>query len=188
MYLYLVRHTTPDVAPGMCYGQTDLDVARSFEAELMTLQAKLAHLSHATLFSSPLQRCKKLANAFTHLGKVQEDTRLMELNFGEWEMQPWENIPQGMIETWADDHVKKAPPNGESFLALAERAQDFFDELRQHSIEHAVVFTHAGVIRALLSSFLGMPLTHAFRLQVDYGHVTVLHCKEPAPALLKFNM
>ena len=171
MYLYLVRHTTPAVAPGMCYGQTDLDVASSFAEELKTLQIKLAHLSNAAIYSSPLQRCKKLADAFAHLGAVKEDVRLKELNFGDWEMQPWEKIPQGIIETWADDHVRKAPPNGESFLALAERVQGFFDEIRQHPVEHVVIFTHAGIIRALLSQFFGIPLSHAFRFQVDYCQV-----------------
>lgn len=188
MHLYLVRHTTPDVPLGVCYGQTDVDVAASFADEVLQVQSNLSHLSEACLYSSPLQRCKKLANQFAHLGTITEDARLKELNFGDWEMRPWSTIPQGVIETWADDHVRHAPPNGEAFVALAERCQHFFDEVRAQSAEHVVVFTHAGVIRALLSQFLGMPLTHAFRLQVDYGRVTHLHCREPAPALVRFNV
>jgi len=35
MEIYLIRHTTPDVAKGICYGQTDLDVANTFEEEVI---------------------------------------------------------------------------------------------------------------------------------------------------------
>lgn len=30
MDIYLIRHTTPAIAKGICYGQTDLDVTANF--------------------------------------------------------------------------------------------------------------------------------------------------------------
>ena len=33
MLIHLIRHTTPDIETGICYGQTDLDVSDSFEKE-----------------------------------------------------------------------------------------------------------------------------------------------------------
>lgn len=175
MKLYLVRHTTPDVAPGICYGQTDLDVAASFHDEFARLHPKLSHLQQPLLFSSPLQRCYKLAQATAehlNLGEIKQDHRLLELHFGDWEMQPWNDIPRGVIDVWAEEHVQKAPPSGESFHALHLRAKSFLDELTASGAEHAVVFTHAGVIRALVAEALNLPLMHAFRLQVDYASVT----------------
>jgi len=31
--IYLIRHTTPKVEKGICYGQTDLNLADTFEQE-----------------------------------------------------------------------------------------------------------------------------------------------------------
>jgi len=176
MELYLVRHTTPDVLPGTCYGQTDLDVAASFGQELTAVQAKLMHLPQAVVYSSPLQRCLKLATASAealNLGEVTQDARLLELHFGEWEMQAWNDIPRGLIDVWAEEHVMQSPPQGESFHALHARAKSFLGEVSANECEAPVlVFTHAGVIRALVAEALNLPLMHAFRLQIDYASVT----------------
>lgn len=189
MHLYLVRHTQPQVASGICYGQTDLAVANNFSAEAEKVKQKLAHLQSAAVYSSPLQRCSVLANVFSHLGTAKLDARIMELNFGDWEMQKWDDIPNGVIEAWAEDHVLQAPPNGESFQSLSQRCVDFLKEVStntQH--ENIVIFTHAGAIRALLAHALGLPLHHAFRLHVDYGSVSILNVQGQYHTLTKLNV
>jgi alpha-ribazole phosphatase len=96
MDVYLVRHTTPDVDSGVCYGQADVGLADSFESEWLILRSKLAHLATPVVFSSPLQRCAKLAQrAVDHFNFSSPfiDARLMELNFGDWELKAWQDIP-----------------------------------------------------------------------------------------------
>ena len=44
MEIYLVRHTTPDVAKGICYGQADIDVTATFLAEAAGHNDLLAQL------------------------------------------------------------------------------------------------------------------------------------------------
>lgn len=176
MDLYLVRHTQPDVAEGVCYGQADLDVACSFQDEWMQIQPKLSHLKNAAIFSSPLQRCLKLAQATQghfNTSDIKIDKRLMELNFGDWELKPWSDIPQGIVGEWTDAHIQQRPPNGESYLDLHMRAKSFFNEIQTASnTTESLVFTHAGVIRALVAEALNLPLTHAVKLQIDYGSVS----------------
>lgn len=172
MELYLIRHTAPDIAAGICYGQSDVDVAQSFPAELEQVRNKLAHVIPARIYSSPLQRCSKLAEALA-LGEVRHDARLKELDFGDWELKRWNDIPRGLVDVWAEDHVMQAPPKGESFHALYLRAKHFLHEVSTNPSEQTVlVFTHAGVIRALLSEALNLQLTDTFRLQIDYSGVT----------------
>jgi alpha-ribazole phosphatase len=66
----------------------------------------------------------------------------MELNFGEWEMQHWDDIPRGMVDVWAQDHLEQAPPQGESFQALHLRAKSFLQEIcASCSSNVAIVFT-----------------------------------------------
>jgi len=182
MNIYLIRHTLPKVAPGICYGHADVDVADTFEDELKKLQPKLSHVIQPLLISSPLRRCLKLANEvakYSETFAVQTDERLMELNFGDWELRNWHDIPQGIVAEWSDEHIRQAPPNGESYVQLHTRAKHFFEELSvRKDIEHVLVFTHAGVIRALVSELSGMPLTAAASIAVDYGsmtHISVEH-------------
>jgi len=177
MEIYLVRHTTPQIEAGVCYGQTDLDVADSFAQECEVLYEKLRHLTEAAVYSSPLKRCSQLAAAVTArlaFASAVHDHRLMELHFGEWELKRWDDIPRGLIDVWAQEHVMQAPPQGESYHALHLRARDFLEEVSANKHAAAVIFTHAGVIRALLAEVLNLPLMHAFKLQIGYGSVTKL--------------
>lgn len=176
MDVYFVRHTTPDVLPGVCYGQADVGLASSFDDEWQLLSSKLVHLNEPLVFSSPLQRCfvlaQKTVRHFSFSAPVKDD-RLLELNFGDWELKSWQEIPQGIVGDWTDEHVKQAPPNGESYADLHRRSCAFLSELAKHEDDKQVlVFTHAGVIRALVAEALNVPLREASRVTVDYGSVT----------------
>ena len=62
MKIYLIRHTQPAIAKGICYGSTDLDVASTFLEEAAAVKAVLPAITTQTkILSSPLQRCHKLA-------------------------------------------------------------------------------------------------------------------------------
>ena len=176
MDVYLVRHTRPQVPTGVCYGQSDLGLADSFETEWSMLKPKLEDLTRPLVFSSPLQRCAQLAQrAVDHFNfsTPLTDARLLELNFGDWELKSWCDIPQGVVGEWTDEHVKQAPPNGESYADLHIRAKAFLADLaRDKNNKQALIFTHAGVIRALVAEALNVPLREASRVEVNYGSVT----------------
>ena len=93
MKLTLVRHTSLQIAEGICYGQSDIDVSINFASELSQLKQKLIHEQIDAVYASPLQRCSKLAYALGFDG-ITHDERLKELHFGDWEMQSWNDIPQ----------------------------------------------------------------------------------------------
>ena len=176
MDVYLVRHTTPDVPSGVCYGQADVGLAESFDAEWATLKPRLECLENPLVFSSPLQRCttlaKKVVDHFNYSSPLI-DPRLLELNFGDWELKSWRDIPQGILGEWTDEHVKQAPPNGESYADLHIRAKAFLADLaKDQNSKQALIFTHAGVIRALVAEALNLPLREASRVEVNYGSVT----------------
>lgn len=190
MNIYLIRHTLPDVLPGICYGHADLGLADSFATELQSLQAKLAHITNPVLVSSPLRRCFILAESLAQhfdIPAVNKDVRLMELNFGDWELKNWADIPQGVLNEWSDAHIREAPPNGESYVDLHTRANEFFVELASKLHEHVLVFTHAGVIRALIAEISGMPLTAAANIEVDYGSVTHVVVENGVTRLERIN-
>lgn len=183
MKLTLVRHTSLQIASGVCYGQSDVDVAISFMQELAATKAKLSDIKVDVVFSSPLQRCVKLASALG-LNPIQQDDRLKELHFGDWEMQAWDDIPREYFDEWAQNYAVMSPPNGETFSQLQARGIDFIDEmLNQYHKSHVLVVTHGGMIRALLAHVLNMQLKGLFRITVDYGSITQIDFSDEIPRI-----
>ena len=88
MQLFLIRHPPPAVAPGLCYGSTDLALAAPAGASAAPIRAALPQ--DIAVFSSPLRRCRELA-AQLHAAP-RHDERLREMHFGAWEMQAWSSI------------------------------------------------------------------------------------------------
>jgi len=183
MQLHLIRHTTPAVQPGICYGQSDVDVTATFPEEAQAVRNKLSAIAPVAIYSSPLTRATKLA-ATLRLGVTCHDTRLMEMDFGAWEMLAWESIPREQLDHWGQAYTRVAPPKGETFTALHARATEFLQELKtRHHGQDVIVVTHAGVIRALLAEVLNLPLTEVFRFHLDFGGVTQLRFGDNLPAV-----
>lgn len=174
MKLFLIRHTSLQVPSGICYGQSDIDIASSFYDEALITQQNLIQTPFDAVYTSPLQRCLKLANTL-NLGEPILDNRLMELNFGDWEMLAWDSIPRDIFDEWAHNYADLAPPNGETFSQLQQRGIHFLEDiLIQYPTSNIAVVTHGGMIRALLAYVLNMPLKGLFRFTIDYGSITQL--------------
>lgn len=187
MHLYLIRHTTVQIPADICYGRSDVDVAATFTAEQKKVRDKLAGISWDAVYSSPLQRCTKLANTLT-VHEIFLDDRLKELHFGDWEMQAWNDIPRDILDSWAGDYVHSAPPHGESFSQLHARVKAFIAEISPHSQhKNIAVVTHGGVIRALLAEALQLPLQRAFEFSVAPASVTQISWLDAVPQVGYIN-
>ncbi|MBR7792697.1 histidine phosphatase family protein [Undibacterium sp. FT147W] len=146
MLLHLIRHTKPVIAPGICYGQSDLAVALS-DCSSLAASLKSCWPAHIPVYSSPLQRCTQLANLLSSTPRM--DTRIMELNFGHWEMQAWEQIPRTEIDAWAADVVHYHPGQQENLVQMAGRVSAFLHDLHATAEPEAVIVCHAGVIKMI---------------------------------------
>lgn len=169
MEIYLIRHTTPDIQKGMCYGQYDLNTTGSFEEEVRCIKPHLP-ASIGKIYSSPLTRCKKLAETLFPQHPIQYDDRLKEINCGAWEMRLWDEIQQEELQAWMSDFVNATMPEGESYLKLYKRVIDFFTSIPvQDSI---AIVSHGGVIRSLLSHIENVELVDSFKaFSIRYGCV-----------------
>lgn len=170
MEIFLIRHTTPLVEKGTCYGQTDLDVTDSFHAEANMIKTHLPD-SIVAVYSSPLQRCKKLAQHLFPHNPINLHNNLMELNCGSWEMQKWDDIPRHEIDPWMNDFVTVSTPKGESYIDLHQRVVACFQQISQLSGPSAIV-AHGGVIRSILSHITQTALMDSFNaFKLHYGCV-----------------
>lgn len=169
MQVFLIRHPRPQVAAGICYGQLDLPAVEVLQTAA-TLRTQLP--PGLPLISSPLQRCRLLAEALHPSPRI--DARLMEMHFGEWEGKHWDEIGIEALDAWAADVLHHAPPGGESAAMLQARSVACLNTLAAEWVSACVVVTHAGVIRATVGHAQQLPASEWSQLKFDYGECVKL--------------
>ena len=193
MKLILVRHPAPDVASGVCYGSSDVAVAPHILAAARA-SLRISLPANTPLYTSPLSRCAALASMLTgdlQASQLTHDARLMEMDFGSWELRAWQDIERGDIDAWAFDLAHYRPGGGENVLAMASRIALFLDELLREQHAAVIIICHAGTIRLLSALQAGLPLAQTALLaassahKIAYGAVVTLDFQRPivAPAV-----
>jgi alpha-ribazole phosphatase/probable phosphoglycerate mutase len=168
MKLFLVRH-----------GQTDWNIARRFQgqsdvplnqtgikqAKALAGQLSAQHID--ALYSSDLQRALETAKVISGLSgykpDLHSDSRLREINFGDWEGLTYKEIKEKYPTALAErenDIYKNAPPNGETLEQLCARVRSMLDELyAKHKDQTVLVVAHGGVLQILLCLALNIKPT-----------------------------
>lgn len=170
MEITMIRHTSVAVPKGVCYGQSDVALAPTFEEEAAVVKDCLHDCRFDAVYCSPLSRCRLLAG-YCGYGDAVLDTRLMEMNFGEWEMLAFDKIADPRLQDWYADYINTRVPGGESFRDQQERVKSFLREMATFGLDKIVVFTHGGVIMQTML-LTGMATTdNVFSMQPPYGAV-----------------
>lgn len=146
MEIVLIRHTSVDVPPGVCYGQSDVPLRPTFPTEAASVLERLKpYRPFDHVFTSPLSRCVRLAGYCGYLD-AERDDRLKEIDFGEWEMQPFDHIDDPRLQEWYADYLHVAATGGESFAMQYRRVSHFLGELRTRPYRRVAIFAHGGVL------------------------------------------
>lgn len=180
--LWLWRHPRPDGAAGRCVGQTDLPVNRR-------RAKRLAHRIRATarqqclpraVWTSPLRRCADVGRWLARWGwRHHIDARLMELDFGAWDGQPWTAIAWADVQAWEADFTGHAPGGGESLAVMAQRVADWVQQpapadAAPMARSPRLLVAHAGVMQLLGwaagRADAGLPLAGRLCALLDAAH------------------
>lgn len=171
MEIHLIRHTAVDNPENLCYGFAEMPLRKDYPENFKSLD--LDH-DFDLVISSPAQRCCLLADYFKF--EYKTDERLREMNFGNWEMKRWAEIPEEEINPWYRDFINVKASGGESLLDMQTRVLSFWNELTAaKNVNKALIIAHAGVIRLILQSVLRFPLENMFNIQIDYGKKAIIH-------------
>jgi alpha-ribazole phosphatase len=162
--MIFLRHPVPDVRPGICYGQLDLDITNEGHAQIA--RALEVTPKAAAIIASPARRCRKLALALGERDGVEPvfDARLWEMHMGEWEGLAWADIPRQHAETWLTDPVNLPTPGGECFADLQARVM----EAIAGAGHRTAIVCHAGPIRAVQMAWQGLTFRQAFSSTPPY--------------------
>ncbi len=176
--IYLQRHTKVDVEPHICYGVSNVALHPEFESvDLPKVLFRISGLAISKVYSSPLRRCRELAVRIVEHVAVNSliiEERLMELNFGDWELMEWDDIFNSEHgKEWFDDYLNCKTPNGESFVQMVERAKSFLWEVKGEE-QDIIVVTHSGFMRAALVAEQRITLQEAFDIKIEYGELIEL--------------
>lgn len=161
--LFLLRHPPVAIAPGICYGASDVPLAEPAERHADYLRAQLPH--GIPVFSSPLKRCLTVAAL---LGAPVCDPRLAEMDFGDWEMQPFDAIPRQHIDTWARKPFGFRPPRGETGQEVAARALVAMSDILD-TCQEALIVSHGGPLRCIVGQLLGLPMNAWLEIDLPHG-------------------
>ncbi|HEX4880316.1 MAG TPA: histidine phosphatase family protein [Limnobacter sp.] len=148
MRLWLMRHAPVLLPAGVCYGASD--VLADQEATRQAARRAAEQLPgglHVRV--SGLQRAQQLATQLAvlrpDLPAATVDTRLNEMNFGRWELQAWNDVPQSAFDAWLADFDHHRFGGVESTHMLLQRVQQALNSRQGDELWIA----HAGVIRAV---------------------------------------
>ncbi|MEM6909015.1 MAG: histidine phosphatase family protein [Pseudomonadota bacterium] len=166
MALIFLRHSEPLIEAGICYGQSDISARELSEDELRELTRALPK-TLSRIDTSPLSRCADLATRIAAIvgAPLHTDARLMEIDFGRWEMQAWDDVPRYEIDAWAADVTGAKPHGGESVDEMAARVRSYLDACRYHQAD-ILAITHMGVVRCAHAAF---GIKGAFEMKLGYA-------------------
>lgn len=181
--LILVRHGETERTVQKRYsGRGDVPLTDRGRAQARATATRVAALapSVAAVVSSPLSRCTATAEAIAALvgdPPVRPDDDLIECDFGVWEGRTFAEVRAdwaGELDAWLAS-TRVAPPEGESFAAVAARTGRAVDRLRRaYPGETVVVVSHVSPIKLVLRDALAADDSFLHRLFLDTAGISVL--------------
>ncbi len=172
-------------------GRNDLPLNATGQAQAKAAATWLAaHGEFTAVVSSPLRRARETAEvAAAALGvPLAFDDDLTECDFGAWEGLTFAEVAQ----RWPDElaawrgSAGTAPPDGESFAAVARRVGRARDRLLEaYPAGRVVVVSHVTPIKTLLRLALEAPSSVLYRLHLDVASMSTVDWYGDAPASVR---
>jgi probable phosphomutase (TIGR03848 family) len=187
--LLLIRHApTPETGKkltgrlsGVSLGAAGLDIARRTAESLSAVKL-------AAVYASPIERTWETAAAIAepHGLEVTRHDGLLEVDYGDWSGRTLASLSK--LKAWRV--VQTTPsrmvfPNGEALVAAQARAVEACEALAAaHRKATIALVTHADVIKAVISHYIGQPLDLFQRVGVTPASVSVIDLPQGGPPMV----
>lgn len=187
MRAIIVRHYKTQInAAGQILGWGDSPRHSGWQADVEFVGARLAEhgINFDAVHSSDLERARRTAmfhakNLGIHI--INDTPALNEVNYGKLYKKS---------KKWVAAHYplhKKDPdfvyPKGESFREMQQRSVHYLSSLaKKHPRQTVLIVVHAGVIRGLVSHFLGLNYSDNLKHKISHRYIGDFlfkgkHCK-----------
>lgn len=142
------------------------------------------------IFCSPMNRTLATVRPLCEAVNMQPQLRdgLKEINYGDWEGQTPETVSQEFHDDyirWLADPAWYAPTGGEMAVAIASRATQVIEEIKQfYNDGNVLIVSHKATIRIMLCSLMGIDVGRfRFRLGCPVGSVSIVEFGSHGPLL-----
>ncbi len=159
--IYIIRHCEAlGNVEKIFQGTTDLDITDLGQKQLVELEKRFKPIPLDRVLSSPLIRTQKTAKAI--IGNknltLEIDNDLIEMNGGVIEGKPilesFKKYPE-LCENWVNSPHKFAPPDGESYQDVYNRAWKVIKRIAEENKGKTIACaTHGAVTKCIICKFL----------------------------------
>lgn len=196
MRLILVRHGESEWNRiGRYQGQLDAPLSDLGLRQAEALAKRLSTEKLDAIFSSPLQRARRTAEAIAQYHpslEIQHDPALLEIHHGDWQGLYAPEVREKYaeaLEEWRVYPTRSQMPNGESFSNILKRTLNFRERVCQQygSDASIVVSTHDVVVKILIADALGMHMDRINRLWITNASISVVEYTDNLPFLVSLS-
>lgn len=186
------------------HGETEWNVAEVFRGQIDVAlnetgvkQAELlaGYLSRSTIeavYSSPLQRALKTAEAIagTHQLRVNVEPDLIDFNFGKWQGLSHQEVREQYGELyagWIAHPEQVRMPDGETLDDVRIRATRVIDKVIGKYTGTAVIVGHRVVNKVLICALLGLDNSHFWKIRQDTCGISIFTRQKEQFILTRHN-
>ncbi len=190
--ILLVRHGETDWnRDRRIMGQQAIDLNETGRTQAFQLKGELHSIPIQAFYTSPVLRAAQTAQILNEPRGllVQEDPRLIEINYGEWVGKTFEEVREtvGYVPYFKRLETPVAPA-GETLFQVRDRAISFLADMKkQFSKENLLVVSHADWIKCLLMEVLEIPFSNIWKFRIDNCSVSLLECHEQGDRVVCLN-
>jgi broad specificity phosphatase PhoE len=177
----LIRHGhTQATERGLLYTDPEAELTEMGFEQARKVATYIQRLNPDVLVCSTAKRVVDTANCIGEsLGvKPVLYEGLSEWHVGDWEGRSYLDIKKNDPEqygAWSADPIRNRPPGGESISDVRDRVEEHLHKLvEMYSGKTVALVTHAGIIRSVLVTSLGMPIDNFWRLAIPVGSISRL--------------
>jgi len=187
--IWLIRHPEPQVVAGRCCGSLDLELSEAGLRQMDAIVAAMSSEAIAAVYSSPLRRCRRLAEALSAARgcACQVVDGLREIDFGEWEGLTYDEIAArdpDRYRQWMERPWEIRFPSGECLADMRRRVLDTANAVRSlHPGQPVALVTHGGPIRVILAEALRIDEQNLFRIGQSYGGISLVRYWDGVPGV-----
>jgi len=155
------------------WGDSPRDKGWRADVDFVSSRLREAGISFDAVYSSDLERSRQTAMFHARLlgiHIIHDTVALNEVNYGKLYKKK---------KKWVAEHYprhKKDPdlvyPGGESFRQMQKRSVDYLSSLaKTHPGQTVLIVVHAGVIRGLVSHFLGLNYADNLKHKISHRYI-----------------
>jgi broad specificity phosphatase PhoE len=176
--LYFIRHAAHDNVGGFLAGRMKgIRLGPQGQAQAQRLAKRLQREAIDAIHSSPRERTFETATAIaaaSGLGDTEINPSLDEVSFGDWSGQDFDVLnADPMWRRWNTIRSLARTPGGESMLDVQTRVLSLVEALIERDENRRVALvSHADVIKAAISHFLGLPIDAWPRFDIAPASIT----------------